>query len=177
MVATRRHHPVGAMAARHGLITVAAKCSGDARGKGWQMPADHARSVSLVSDPVSRFFAELAQPGHLATFEGESATLRFDVVEGQHADRWYVTVVNGGVSVTRRGSPADVVVRIRRPDIEAILTGRLNAQAALLRGLMTFEGNVAALMMFQRCLPGPPGSTGRVAPITSETVMAERRAS
>jgi hypothetical protein len=141
------------------------------------MPTDHARTASLASDPVSRFFAALAQPGHLATFEGESATLRFDVLEGERVDRWYLTVINGDVTVTRRNRPADVVVRIRRPDIEAIVTGRLNAQAALLRGLMTFEGNIAALMMFQRCLPGPPGSKGRVAPITSETVMAERRVS
>lgn len=141
------------------------------------MPTAHARSASLAPDPVSSFFAELAQPGHLATFEDESATLRFDVLEGQRVDRWYLTVVNGDVSVTRRNSPADVVVRIQRPDMEAMLTGRLNAQAALLRGLLGFEGNVSALMMFQRCLPGPPGSTGKVAPITSQKVMAGRRAS
>ena len=141
------------------------------------MPTAHARSASLASDPVSKFFAGLAQPGHLATFEGESATLRFDVGDGDRVDRWYVAVADGDVTVTRRNSPADVVVRIQRPDVEAILAGRLNAQAALLRGLMTFDGDVAALMMFQRCLPGPPGSTGRVAPISSKTVMAERRAS
>ena len=141
------------------------------------MPKADARSASLASDPISRFFAVLAQPGHVATFEGESATLRFDVLDGERVGRWYLTVVNGDVTVTRRNSPADVVVRMRRPDIEAMLTGRLNAQAALLRGLMTFEGNVTTLMMFQRCLPGPPGSTGKVAPITSKTVMAERRVS
>jgi putative sterol carrier protein len=119
----------------------------------------------------------LAAPGHLTTFAGESAKLRFDVADGKRADRWYLTVDDGDVTVTRRNSPAAVVVRIERPDFEAMVTGRRNAQAALLRGLMTVEGDIAALMMFQRCLPGPPGSTGRVAPITSKTVMAERRAS
>ena len=102
------------------------------------MPATQARSASLASDPVTRFFSVLAQPGHLATFEGESATLRFDVLDGERVDRWHLNVVNGDVTVTRRNSPADVVVRIQRPDVEAIVT---------------------------------------VAPITSETVMAERRAS
>ena len=53
--------------------------------------------------------------------------------------------------------------------------GRLNAQAAFLRGLLSVEGKIAALVMFQRCLPGPPGSTGRVAPISSKTVTAQRR--
>jgi len=141
------------------------------------MPKADARSASLASDPVTRFFAVLAQPGHLETFEGESATLRFEVLDGERVDRWYLTVANGDVTVARRNGPADVVVRIKRPDMEAMLTGRLNAQAALLRGLLGFDGDVAALMMFQRCLPGPPGSTGKVAPITSKTVMAERRAS
>jgi hypothetical protein len=55
------------------------------------------------------------------------------------------------------------------------VTGRLNAQAALLRGLLTCEGSIAAVIMFQRCLPGPPGSTGRVAPISSRTVTDGRR--
>ncbi len=69
---------------------------------------------------------------------------------------------------------ADATVRVDRPYLEAMVTGRLNAQAAFLRGLFTCEGSVSALMMFQRCLPGPPGSTGRVPPISSKTVMAER---
>lgn len=141
------------------------------------MPAAHAKSASSATDPVSEFFAGLARPGHLATFEGESAKLRFEVLDDERVDRWYVTVVDGDVTVTRRNGRADLVARIRRPDFEAMVTGRMNAQAALLRGLVIVEGDVAALMMFQRCLPGPPGSTGRVPPITSKTVMAERRAS
>jgi hypothetical protein len=141
------------------------------------MPTAHARSAALASDPVSQFFGLLAQPGHLSTFEGESATLRFDVVDGERVERWHLAVADGDVTVTRRSGPASVVVRIQRPHFEAMVTGRLNAQAALLRGLMNIDGDIASLMMFQRCLPGPPGSTGRVDPITSQQVMAERRAS
>jgi hypothetical protein len=126
---------------------------------------------------VREFFGQLAQPGRVTTFEGESATLRFDVVDGERVDRWHVTVADGDVTVTRRNAPAAVVVRLNRPDVEAIVTGRMNAQAALLRGLLTYEGDIANLMMFQRCLPGPPGSTGRVVPISSRAVMSERRAS
>ncbi|HEU5416455.1 MAG TPA: SCP2 sterol-binding domain-containing protein [Streptosporangiaceae bacterium] len=141
------------------------------------MPTAHARPSSLASDPVRQFFGVLAQPGHLTTFEGESATLRFDVADNERVERWHVTVMNGDVTVTRRNSPAAVVVRVQRPDFEAIVTGRMNAQAALLRGLMTFDGDIADLMMFQRCLPGPPGSTGRIAPVTSKMVMSQRRPS
>jgi hypothetical protein len=126
-------------------------------------------------DPVSQFFASLGEPGRISTFEGESASLRFDVGSGARRERWRVQVTDGEVAVTRAATPADAVVHIERPYLEAIVTGRLNAQAALLRGLLTCEGSMAALIMFQRCLPGPPGSTGRVAPISSQTVTEGRR--
>jgi len=126
-------------------------------------------------DPVSQFFVALAEQGRIATFAGESATLRFDIADGEAVERWHVTITSGDVAVTRKQDAADAVVRIQRPQFEAIVTGRLNAQAALLRGLLSCEGSVAALMMFQRCLPGPPGSTGRVGPISGQAVMAERR--
>lgn len=128
-----------------------------------------------ASDPISEFFASLAAPGYIATFAGESATLRFDVTGRGKMQHWYVTISNGNVAVTRDNSPADAIVRIDRPHLEAIVLGQLNAQAAMLRQVLAVEGSMAALMMFQRCLPGPRGSTGRVAPISSQTVMVQRR--
>jgi hypothetical protein len=127
------------------------------------------------ADPISDFFASLTEPGHIATFEREYATLRFEIGDRPDIQYWYVTVHDGDVTVTRQKSTADAVVRISRPTFEAIVAGRMNAQAALLRGVLSCEGSMAALMMFQRCLPGPPGSTWAVAPISSETVMAQRR--
>jgi SCP-2 sterol transfer family len=141
------------------------------------------------ADPITFFFDGLAAPGHVATFERESATVRFDVdepeaqrdehgrsIRGQtgpgQTQHWHLTISNGDVTVTGKEDPADSVVHIARPDLEAMVTGRLNAQAALLRGLVTCEGSMAALMVFQRSLPGPPGSTGRVQPISSRDVMA-----
>jgi SCP-2 sterol transfer family len=128
-----------------------------------------------ASDPVDDFFAVLAESGHLATFEGQSATLRFDVADGADVEHWRLTVSNGDVSVARDERAADAVVRADRPRFEAMVTGRLNAQAAMLRGLLVCEGSMAACIMFQRCLPSPPGSAGRVAPISSATVMSQRR--
>jgi len=139
------------------------------------MPTARAGSLTATADPISHFFADLAAPGHVPTFEGQSATLRFDAPEASQVQHWYVEVSNGDVAVSRQNKAADAVIHIDRPWFEAVVTGRLNAQAALLRGLITCAGSIAALMMFQRCLPGPPGSTGRVAPISSQTVMAQRR--
>jgi SCP-2 sterol transfer family len=129
-------------------------------------------------DPISTFFAELGKAGHVPTFERNSATLRFDVEDdgGRIGERWHVTVRGGDVAISRRNASADAVVRIPRLYLEALVTGRINATAAYLRGLLTCAGSTAVLIMFQRCLPGPPGSTGRVAPISSAAVMAERSA-
>lgn len=134
----------------------------------------------MTADPISDFFSGLTQPGHIATFEREAATVRFDVADGPNPEsgpieHWHVTINDGDVSVTRQVLPADAIVHAARPDVERIVTGRLNAQAALLRGLLTTEGSMAALMMFQRALPGPPGSSGTVEPLTSQAVMAQRR--
>ena len=139
-----------------------------------------------MASKADRFFASLAEAGHIATFEREAATIRFDIfdpdereqdAQADKAERWYVAIADGRVSVTRQDRPADAVVRVSRPQFDELVTGQLNAQAAFLRGLLTVEGKMAALVMFQRCLPGPPGSTGRVAPISSETVTAEPRES
>jgi putative sterol carrier protein len=130
-------------------------------------------------DPISTFFAQLAKARHVPTFERNSATLRFDVEDddaGPIGERWYVAVRGGDVTINHRNASADAVIRLRRPHLEAMVTGRINATAAYLRGILACEGSMAALIMFQRCLPGPPGSTGRVAPISSAAVMAERRA-
>lgn len=138
------------------------------------MPKGHAGSAAVAADPVTKFFAGLDQPGHLATFEGDSSEVRFNVRDGKKLERWHVSITSGDVAVSHSNGPADATVRIDRRHLEAMVTGRLNAQAAFLRGLFAIEGSVGALMMFQRCLPGPPGSAGRVAPISSKTVMAER---
>jgi hypothetical protein len=153
--------------------------------------SDHILAVSDIktrsattADSIDEFFAGLTEPGHIATFEREAATLRFDVADvsdpakfadAAHVEYWHVTINDGDVAVTRQQLPADAIVHVARPTFEPIVAGRLNAQAALLRGLMSCEGSMAALMMFQRCLPGPPGSTGTVEPLSSQAVMAERR--
>ena len=141
------------------------------------MTTTRARSAPAAADPISQFFDDLARPGHLATFESESATIRLDVPgDDARTDRWFLTIHDGDVSVSHNRGPADAVVTIGRPSAVKMVTGRLNAQAAILRGLLTCEGSMAACMTFQRCLPGPPGSVGRVAPISSKTVMAKHEA-
>jgi len=128
-----------------------------------------------AADPVGEFFAALADEGHVATCNGDSATVRFDIGDAKDVQNWYLAVSKGDVTVTREDGPADAVLRMTRPCAEALTTGRLNGQAALLRGVLTCEGSMAALVMFQRSLPGPPGATGRAQPISGAEIMAKRR--
>src|SRR5689334_11544694 len=112
-------------------------------GKG-AMPKARAGSVAAAADPVTQFFAALDEPGHLATFEGDSATVRFDVLNDKglgdkRVERWRVSITRGDVAVTHSGGPADATVRVDRRHLEAMVTGRLNAQAAFLRGLFACE--------------------------------------
>ena len=139
------------------------------------MQTERAAAAQRDADPVGQLFTGLAEAGYLATFDRESATLRFDLVDGEEIERWHVAVHDGSVTVGRQHRPAEAIVRIDRAHFEAIVAGRLNAQAALLRGLLTCEGSMEAVMTFQRCLPGPPDSTGRVAPICGESATARRR--
>jgi hypothetical protein len=142
------------------------------------------------SDPISQFFASLAGPGQLAAMAGETVSLRFDVADGDEAvlalgddppkppavRSWYLTVSDGVISTSADNARPDAVIRVGRGALEDMIGGRLNAHAAILRGVLTCEGSVAALITFQRCLPGPPGSAGRVAPISGATVTAQRGA-
>jgi hypothetical protein len=138
------------------------------------MQTERVAPAQADGDPVSQFFTGLAEAGYLAIFDRESATLRFDLVDGETVERWYVAVHDGSVMVTRQRRPAEAIVRMDRAHFAAIVAGRLNAQAALLRGLLTCEGSMAAVMTFQRCLPGPPDSTGRVDSICGQTAAAGR---
>ncbi|HLN15411.1 MAG TPA: SCP2 sterol-binding domain-containing protein [Acidimicrobiales bacterium] len=139
------------------------------------MPARDGSSKRKPEDAVTEFFDLLAAKHHEPLFEGDTATIRFDVKDGRSLETWYLTVKNGDVGISHKRAGADAVVRMERGTLEMLVDGRHNAMAALLRGLMTIEGSMGAMVMFQRVLPGPPEDKGRVPPITGATVMAQRR--
>jgi putative sterol carrier protein len=63
--------------------------------------------------------------------------------------------------VSHANAKADCVVRMDQALFEQIVTGRENATAALLRGLVTVEGKPQLLVLFQRLFPGPPDARRR----------------
>ena len=66
--------------------------------------------------------------------------VRFDVRDGDRVDEWYLTIAKGVVTVSRRGGEPDCVLTGEVATFDAVLSGRANAMAALLRGAFSAQG-------------------------------------
>jgi putative sterol carrier protein len=105
---------------------------------------------------TTEFFEALGARGHEPLLERATGTLGIELSNGKRRARWLVTVKKGDVAVSHMNRKADCVARMDQALFEQIVTGRENATAALLRGLVAVEGNPQLLVLFQRLFPGPP---------------------
>ena len=106
-------------------------------------------------DPTSRFFDELAARGHEPLLRKATGSFRFDVVEGARTRRFLVRVDSGDLSVSTGGGDASCVLRADKSVFDRIVSGRMNAVAAVLRGDVQVEGDWRLLVRLQRLFPGP----------------------
>ena len=116
------------------------------------------KNLQTTADPVGEFFSGLAERGREPLLQNVSGTLRFDLVDGERVEHWYVTIKNGGIAVSRSNAEADAVVRTIRVLFEGMTAGRVNAMAAVLRGALVPRGNLALVVSFQRLFPGSAAS-------------------
>jgi ubiquinone biosynthesis protein UbiJ len=115
-----------------------------------------------MADVIAEFFGALDSRGHEPMLEKASGTLRFDVATGKRTERWFVAVKRGDVAVSRQNRRAECVVRVEKPVLEAIVSGRSNATAAMLRGVVVIEGDLDLLVLFQRLFSPHPGLGGKL---------------
>jgi putative sterol carrier protein len=117
-----------------------------------------------MADAAAVFFDEVARRGHDPLLGDADASVRFELVSGSHVDTWQVRLHKGEVSVSRDDGGADCVVRADKKLFDGIVSGEVNAMAALLRGALAFEGDPEALVRLQRVFPPPsadrPGASG-----------------
>jgi putative sterol carrier protein len=106
------------------------------------------------TDPTERFFAELAGRGHEPLLRKATGATRIDVVDGRRTRRWLVAVDSGDISVTRGNGDATCVLRAEKAVFDKIVSGRMNAVAAVLRGDVTVNGDWRLLVRMQRLFPG-----------------------
>jgi putative sterol carrier protein len=110
---------------------------------------------TVMTSASATFFEDLARTGHVPLLQRVKGTMRFDLDDAGEMEHWYVAVDKGDVKVSRKKTSADVVVNTDRALLDDMVQGRVNATAAALRGLISAEGNLGLLMLFQRLFPGP----------------------
>jgi len=101
-------------------------------------------------------FEELGRRAHEPLLEKVSGTIRFEIVNGKHTERWLVSIDKGDVSVSRKNVRADCTFHADKAVFERLASGEMNAMAAFLRGDIVLDGDSELLVPFQRLLPGPP---------------------
>jgi putative sterol carrier protein len=106
------------------------------------------------SDPTTRFFDELAGRAHEPLLRKATGSTQFDVRDGRRTRRWVVTVDDGDITVSKGGGEASSVMRVEKEVFDKIVTGRMNAVAAVLRGELALEGDWRMLVRIQRLFPG-----------------------
>jgi hypothetical protein len=113
-----------------------------------------------VNEPIEEFFERLTRGGPDRLLRRADGSLRIDLTSGTTTERWFITMHAGDVSVSHRNAKADSVIRTSKDQFEGMITGRVNAMSAALRGVVSLEGDPGLLVLFQRALPGP-SSTAR----------------
>jgi putative sterol carrier protein len=111
-----------------------------------------------MTDAATEFFDQLGRRGHEPLLGKTTGTLRFELVDGKQTERWLLTVDKGDVSVSHKNVAADCTIRAKRALFDGMAGGTVNATAAVLRGELAIDGNWELMVLFQRLLPGPPGS-------------------
>jgi putative sterol carrier protein len=102
-----------------------------------------------MAEPTKRFFGQLAEKGHEPLLRGVTGTLRCDLQDGERTEHWYVTFKKGDVTVSHKSADADCVVSSDLATFEDILGGKMNAMAAVLRGLISIEGRMGMMVALQ----------------------------
>jgi putative sterol carrier protein len=106
-----------------------------------------------MTEPTRAFFARLEEQ-HQPRLTTVTGTVRFDIVDGERTEHWYLRIRKGDVTMSHDDAAADCVISADIGTFDEILTGHTNAMAAVLRGAVGMEGKVVLLTALQRLFPG-----------------------
>ena len=111
---------------------------------------------------IDDFFADVERRGHEPMLRRVSATVRWDILDGDRTEHRLLRIDHGDLRVTVSDEPADCVIVAERAVCDDVVTGRTSALAALIRGAAAVDGNFELMVLAQRLLPRTPGaSAGR----------------
>ncbi len=106
-----------------------------------------------MATTTERFFQGLADEAARPVLGSARGSIRFDIRDGKRTEHWRVVLSKGSAAVDRSDAPADCVVTSDRTAFDEVASGRINALAASLRGLIAISGDPKPLVRFQRLLP------------------------
>ena len=106
-----------------------------------------------MRDPVEDFFDGLARRGFEPLLQHTIGSIRFDVLDGDETDHWWVGVDRGRVTVCHEDRAATSVVRQDRSTLVDTIMGRVNPMTVFLRGDAGYSGESEPLVVFQRLFP------------------------
>jgi putative sterol carrier protein len=115
-----------------------------------------------MTEPTRAFFKRLAEQ-HQPLLENLTGVMRFDLVDGERTEHWYLDIRKGDVTVAHTGPEPDCTVSTELATFEAIVDGKMNAMAAVLRGAVQIEGRFALLTAVQRLFAVPTAARDRPA--------------
>jgi putative sterol carrier protein len=84
-----------------------------------------------------------------------TATVRFNITDGRHVAHWLVKIEEGDIHVASGSGKSCCGICADRALFDGIVTGRVNAIAAMLRGALWVDGDRETWVLVQRLLPGP----------------------
>jgi putative sterol carrier protein len=116
-----------------------------------------------MAQATKRFFEALAERKNVPAIRALSGTLRFDLKDGERIQHWYVTVRKGQISVSHSAEKADCVFTADVRTFEAMLAGKMNPFAAVLRGVCTIEGRVRMVVALQSLFAPSEGAPTQAA--------------
>jgi len=109
-----------------------------------------------MTDATAEFFEALAERGHSPLLERAKGTVRIELADGKHRERWLLAVDDGDLAVSRRNVACDCTLRADKALFDRIVDGKANATAAVLRGAVTIDGDMEMVVQLQKLFPGPP---------------------
>jgi hypothetical protein len=129
-----------------------------------------------MATPTENFFEELSRRGHEPRLRRMTATVRFNISDGGRTAHWRVEIAQGDIRVSRDSGKGCCGISANRAVFDGIVTGQVNAIAAMLRGALWIDGDRETWILVQRLLPGPyPARRGASATRPATPVKAPVR--
>lgn len=113
-----------------------------------------------MTSSATDFFDDVARRGHEPPLERVVATVRFDMVDDDRTERRVFRIDHGDIRVMDEDAPADCAVVADREVFDAVVDGKTSLLAALLRGVLTIDGDPELLVLIQRLFRDPGVGAG-----------------